>query len=174
MPIQQELPRALKFTRTIKGLKQNELAAGYTQQMYSLIENGQRELAPEMAAPIASKIDDPQLHSAIQRQFTGGVGAAWLDGEYASDDVSSVAIKSIEELEEAIDAIKRIPFFRNPQSLDSKERQKIYSEMLQIHDAWVALYNLNGRMCRTYGFSMIKLCEEHDRKLQSRRYVRAH
>jgi transcriptional regulator with XRE-family HTH domain len=162
--------QGLVISRTARGLRQGDLP-GYTQTMVSMIERGERKLAKEAAPLIADKLDHPALYFELQREVTGGVGPAWLNGPNVDLHRSAVREKAKEEFTEAIDAIDRFATCKPPAAETEQERKKRWDHLLQVLDAIEAGYMYIAIQCEEYGFSMKQLSKAHYDKLRGKRYV---
>jgi transcriptional regulator with XRE-family HTH domain len=163
------IPQAVRIARIYRGRRQGEIT-GYSQQMISAIERGERAVAPDAAPMLAQQLDHPALYAELSRELTG-VGPAWLDGAAVDLHRASVREKAIEELREAMAAIERWPAARPPDSESEGARRDRYSHLLQVYDAMVACFAYLGVQCLEYGYSMLQLSRDHYRKLKSKRYV---
>lgn len=167
------IAQALKTSRKDRGLKQSELEIPYSDSMVSMIERGDRHIAPDVAPMLAQKLDHPALFAEIARELTGGFGPAWLNGPNVDLHRSSVREKCLEELREAMAAIEKFAASRPPGAETEMDRKARYEHLLQAFDAIVALFHYIGIQCLEYGFSMLKLSRDHYAKLKGKRYVEA-
>lgn len=165
------IPQAVRVARTYRGRRQGDIT-GYSQQMISAIERGERQVAPDAAPLLAKELDHPALYAELARELTG-VGPAWLDGVAADLHRAAVREKALEELREALQAIERLPASRPPAVETDSQRRERYAHLLQVYDAMVAAYVYLGVQCLEYGYSMLQLSRDHYNKLRGRRYVEA-
>ncbi|MFB5189039.1 helix-turn-helix domain-containing protein [Alicyclobacillus fastidiosus] len=167
------IPHALKISRTSRGMRQGDVPVPYSQQMVSAIEQGKREIAPDMAPRFAEALDHPAMYMELARELTGGYGPAWLDGPNVDTHRASIRERCLEEMEEAMDFIRKSPASTLPSVETDADHKRRYEHLLQCFDAIVALHNYVGSQCIEYGFSMMRLSQDHYNKLKSRRYVQA-
>jgi transcriptional regulator with XRE-family HTH domain len=162
--------QGLVISRTARGLRQGDLP-GYTQTMVSMIERGERKLAKEAAPLIADKLDHPALYFELQREVTGGVGPAWLNGPNVDLHRSAVREKTEEECMEFLDALRKFGTSKPPQCETEQERKKRWDHLLQGLDVVEAVYMYIAIQCEEYGFSLKALSKAHYDKLRGKRYV---
>ncbi|QQE80887.1 helix-turn-helix domain-containing protein [Alicyclobacillus sp. SO9] len=164
--------QAIRDRRKEQGLKASDLGLPYTDSMIRKIESGERRLAKDVAPQLAQSLDHPALYFALAREYSGGFGPAWLDGENVDLHRSSVREKCIEELEEALVWLDKSASNRPPEAETTSQRKGRREHLLQVMDAAQACYVYVGVQCEAYGFSLLDISKEHYNKLRSLRYVR--
>lgn len=156
---------------------------GYTQEQLSLklpmsreaiskAETGARKLPKELRASAAEVLDHPFLSMALAYEDTGGAWVPELDGDKVDLHRSSVRSKTIEELEEAIQAIKGVCLVNHPEYIQDHEKQQLKKALMEAIDAIIALSHFVGIICLEYGFSWIGLWREQYMKLKSKGFVK--
>lgn len=175
----QDLPReavVLRMVREEHGLTQNAVAfiAGCSRTWTSQLEAGVMKPAPERIARLGSKVD-PRLMLLAVRMVTGGAFVSpVLDGEAVDLHPAVVVAKCIEELEEALPAVKALQrLLITPRSVRSeKDRLKAVDELLQLIDVERVTQNLAMVMAKDEGADINAYYSAHDRKLVARGYTR--
>jgi hypothetical protein len=136
-------------------------------------EAGRRRITDAFKPILARKLDDGQLYMAMTRDATGGPCAApWLDG--IDDHRLACALKTIEELEEAMAAIKGIlpVLVRQPDRVTEADRQLIADTMLELIESTTAGENTCARLARIYGVSLAELWDRHQAELTEKGYLK--
>jgi len=144
----------------------------YSQQMLSMIEKGQRELAKDMAPIVAARLDHPALYAELAREMTG-FGPAWLDGPNVDLHRAAVREKCLEELREALQSLDKHSAYIPPDALTERSRKERYEHLMQVMDAIEACYMHIGVQCLDYGYSMLQVGRDHYAKMRSKRYIAA-
>lgn len=104
-------------------------------------------------------------------EYTGW-GPVKLDGEMVDLHRASVAMKTKEELTEALEAIESVCVVNHPRSIREFDKQRLEESVLQAIDAIVALTQYVAVICIEYGFSWFKKWQKHRAKLQSKGFIR--
>lgn len=162
--------QAIRVGRAYRKLKQTEMNVPYTQQMLSMVENGHRALAKDMAPILAERLDHPALFAELARELTG-FGPAWLDGPNVDLARAAVKEKCYEELREAIAAMDKFPAYMPPSAMTEGDRKGRYQHLLQVMDAIEACFMYIGTQSLDYGYSMLQLSKDHYAKLKGKRYI---
>lgn len=138
--------------------------------MIGRIENGNRQMAPDIAPTVASKLDHPAVYMEMARELTGGYGPAWLDGPNVDLHRAVVRERCLEETEEALMHIRKACTCKPPAIATEGEQKIRRSHLIQVLDAIEAMSMYVGVQCLEYEFSVSQLYREHHRKLESLRY----
>lgn len=164
--------QALRVSRRAAGSKQSEVRVPYSQSMLAKIETGKRRVAPDMAPRIGQALDHPAILLELAREMSGGWGAPWLDGPNVDLHRAAVRERCLEELDEAVTAIKEWCACKPPSTETEGERKRRYEHLMEAMDGVVALSTYIGVQCTEYGFSMLQVSRDHYAKLKGKRYVR--
>lgn len=153
---------------------QEELAAelGVSRSAISAYKTGRRKIPKDIAAKLVQKLDDGFLAMELAAMATGGAWVRELDGEHVDLHRAAVHAKTLEELREAIDAIRRVCVAAPPRAMPSEKLRELEEALIQTIDAIVAASHYVAVICREYGFSWTELWRSHYRKLKARKYVR--
>jgi len=136
-------------------------------------ENGRRRITDAFKPVLARKVDDGQLYMALARDATGGPCAApWLDN--IDGHRLACALKTIEELEEATAAIKRIlPLLVcHPERMSDTGKDIVKEAMMEIIESTTAGENTCARLARLYGISLAELWDQHQAELIEKGYLK--
>lgn len=167
--------QALKEARLKRGVTQQALSseAYVSDSLISDIEHGRRKGSKEIRASLVKTLDYAKLYMKAAEEITGGVySTPWLDGDGVDLHRTSVWAKTCEELNEAIKAVSNADVINAPKRADEAHRQVVWNSLMQALDARVAIDHYIAVMCEEYGFSILKVFEEHRQKLESRGYTR--
>lgn len=168
-----DLGQALRAARKERGVSQTDLDVPYGQTMIGRIERGERQPARDIAPRIGQTLDHPAILLELSREMSGGWGPAWLDGPNVDLHRAAVRERCLEELDEAVDAIKRWHASTPPQAETERDHKARYEHLMQVMDAIEAASTYIGVQCLEYGFSMLQLSRDHYNKLRSRRFVQS-
>ncbi|MEC0370856.1 helix-turn-helix domain-containing protein [Paenibacillus chibensis] len=133
------------------------------------VENGKRPAPSSLIRQAASTFDDPRLYLAAQEEITGGASVPWLDN--ADLHRAATHLKSMEETEEAIAAMKTAPIMKRPDQLTVADRAAIRTAIFECVEAITALTHNVAVLCKDYAFSYIGIWKEHRAELKSKKYL---
>lgn len=163
-------------------LKQARTRRKFTQQRFyegqihisdthgSDIEHGRREVQPDIMRKSADILDDPELYIEAAYEVTGGVmSMVRLDGERIDHHPAAVKDKTIEEMMEAIDALRQCENGVKP-IVNEETREIEIQRLLQIIDVQMAIGEYVTTACKVYGISSRLLYGTHFNKLVDRQY----
>ncbi|OAT71302.1 helix-turn-helix domain-containing protein [Parageobacillus thermoglucosidasius] len=172
----------MKRGRAADAVKAARKAANMTQQQLSFEiyesresvshqENGRYRVQPNISKYFAEKHNNPWVALEAAAEYTGW-GPVKLDGEVVDLHRASVAMKTKEELIEALEAIESVCVANHPRSIRESDKQRLEEAVLQAIDAIVALTQYVAVICTEYGFSWFKMWQKHRAKLQSKGFIR--
>lgn len=128
-------------------------------------------MQPNISKYFAEKHNNPWVALEAAAEYTGW-GPVKLDGEMVDLHRASVAMKTKEELTEALEAIESVCVVNHPRSIREFDKQRLEESVLQAIDAIVALTQYVAVICIEYGFSWFKKWQKHRAKLQSKGFIR--
>jgi transcriptional regulator with XRE-family HTH domain len=174
--------KKVKYGRAANAVKEARKAAKMTQQQLSFEiyesresishqENGRYRVQPNVSKYFAEKHNNPWVALEAAAEYTGW-GPVKLDGEMVDLHRASVAMKTKEELTEAIEAIESVCVANHPHSIGEFDKRHLEEAILQAIDAIVALTQYVAVICIEYGFSWFKMWQKHRAKLQSKGFIR--
>ncbi|BDG48811.1 helix-turn-helix transcriptional regulator [Parageobacillus sp. KH3-4] len=172
----------MKRGRAADAVKAARKAANMTQQQLSFEiyesresvshqENGRYRVQPNISKYFAEKHNNPWVALEAAAEYTGW-GPVKLDGEMVDLHRASVAMKTREELTEALEAIESVCVANHPRSIRDFDKQHLEEAILQAIDAIVALTQYVAVICVDYGFSWLKMWQKHRTKLKSKGFIR--
>lgn len=161
-------PSALKEAMKQRGdtLAQAGRAAHVDGSQIGKIVKGSRKASEPVMRAAVQHYDDPQLVLAAAAEVTGGASVPWLDN--ADLHPSSTHIKTIEEIQEALQALLRLPITKSLEQLTSSDRELIKSGLMEQIEAITALTHNTAALCCKYEFSYIALWTEHRAELKAK------
>jgi DNA-binding XRE family transcriptional regulator len=174
--------KKVKHGRAANAVKEARKDADMTQQQLSFEifesresishqENGRYRVQPNISKYFAEKHNNPWVALEAAAEYTGW-GPVKLDGEMVDLHRASVAMKTKEELTEALEAIESVCVANHPRSIRELDKQRLEEAILQAIDAIVALTQYVAVICIDYGFSWVKMWQKHRTKLKSKGFIR--
>ncbi|MGE7940662.1 helix-turn-helix domain-containing protein [Lysinibacillus xylanilyticus] len=152
--------------------EQTQLQFGFdyevTRETISRIENGRQKVPMDISRKMMDKFDDPRLAWAIRHEYTG-TGTRLLDGQNVDLHPASVKEKSLEEIQEAIDAMSAVSFAK-PLHLNSP--MVLENAAVQIVQAVIALEHLAAAVCSHGNLSYQGVWKKVDLMLEKAGYVK--
>lgn len=148
-----------------------ELRADNTQQKQAVTMSVARETISHyetskdkvnagVARKYAEKYDDPRLAMTIQQQYTR-TGAILLDGENADLHRSAVKEKTLEELEEAFNRLRKTSLVKPLAAMELFEKQELREALEELVEANTAINNLVAVICMESKISYTELYADH-------------
>jgi len=137
-------------------------------------EHGRRTISDSLKQVLARKLNSGKLCMSLKHEATGGVMAApYLDGENMDNHRLVCIDRTIEEMEEAVAALRLLqPIFRLPPGrVAEDQRQLIASRMMEVIEADTAAENMLARVARDYGLSLPELYDQHQAELIEKGYL---
>jgi DNA-binding XRE family transcriptional regulator len=134
-------------------------------------ENGRYRVQPNISKYFAEKHNNPWVALEAAAEYTGW-GPVKLDGESVDLHRASVAMKTKEELTEALQAIESVCVANHPRSIKEFEKKQLEEAILQAIDAIVALTQYVAVICVDYGFSWFKMWQQHRTKLKTKGFIK--
>ncbi|KIQ93382.1 hypothetical protein LH47_02541 [Anoxybacillus thermarum] len=164
---------AVKAARKEANMTQQQLSFEIFESRESVShqENGRYRVQPNISKYFAEKHNNPWVALEAAAEYTGW-GPVKLDGEVVDLHRASVAMKTKEELTEALQAIESVCVANHPRAIREYDKQHLEEAILQTIDAIVALTQYVAVICVDYGFSWIKMWQKHRTKLQAKGFIR--
>jgi DNA-binding XRE family transcriptional regulator len=172
----------VKYGRAANAVKEARKNANMTQQQLSFEiyesresvshqENGRYRVQPNISKYFAEKHNNPWVALEAAAEYTGW-GPVKLDGEVVDLHRASVAMKTKEELTEALEAIESVCVANHPRSIKEFDRKQLEEAILQAIDAIVALTQYVAVICLDYGFSWLDMWKKHRTKLKAKGFIK--
>lgn len=167
---------AVKEARTKRGIRQDDIARlAHVHRTYiSHLENGRVPDNPEVLRTLAKELDCAWLYKALHEAVASLVFVhRKLDGENVDLHRSSVKAKTLEELEEAIEAVRGFDAVNKPGNVTPEQREEIIEGlMMQLLGAENAIETLVSVICEEYGISVSEVYERFNKRMQDKGYQR--
>jgi len=160
----------LKEIRGDKTQLQFASDAGVVRETISKYENGRSFVPQDISRKIVSKYDNPKFAITVRNEYTG-TGPRWLDGPNVDLHRSSVKEKTIEEIQEALQAIKGTSLAKPLQNLKLFEFQEVEQMLQEAVEAITALDHFAAVICEEAKISYTGLWEKHYTKLARAGYT---
>lgn len=138
-------------------------------QIGKIVKGTRKASRPVMKATV-EHYDDGQLSLAAAADVTGGAFAPWLDN--VDLHRASVLFKTIEEMEEVLDASGHAPISKTNDQINDTERQQIKRLLMETIEAITALTHLAAVLCKEYSFSWLGTWKEHRAELKVKKYLK--
>lgn len=165
----------IKEVRECKGITQQRLGqvSFLSDSTISAIETGRRTLTQENLKIICKELDDPRLYFEAASEITGDVFSFhWLNGETADLHRASVKEKTIEELDEAIEAINLIKTYKNPKTCTEEDIKSIIQSVQETIDVFNASAIYIAVMCKEFNLDINEMFKLQKQKLVNRGYLK--
>ncbi|MEK3943501.1 XRE family transcriptional regulator [Paenibacillus sp. FSL H3-0310] len=138
-------------------------------QIGKIVKGTRKASRPVMKAAV-EHYDDGQLSLAAAADVTGGAFAPWLDN--VDLHRASVLFKTIEEMEEVLDASGHAPISKTNEQITDAERHQIKRLLMETVEAITALTHLAAVLCKEYSFSWLGTWKEHRAELKVKKYLK--
>lgn len=165
---------AVKTARKRRGIQQGDVAqlAHVHRSYVSHIERGKAPNNPEVLRTLAKELDCGWLYKALHEAVSTLVFVhRKLDGDVVDLHRSSVIAKTLEELEEAIDAVRGFDAVNKPNNVTPEQREEIIEGlMMELLGAENAIETLVSVLCEEYEISPSEVYERFNRRMQAKGY----
>jgi transcriptional regulator with XRE-family HTH domain len=161
---------ALKELRGKQSQQQMAMELNLSRESVSAYETGRAKIPADISRQLVGKKDDPWFVMALRHEYTG-TGPVKLEGERVSLQRSSSKEKLLEELDEAVEALKGVSMANEINDLMPFKKQELEYAMGQLIDVITGIEHLAAIVCEEAGISYKGVWEEHYRKLITRGYV---
>lgn len=168
MSFGQALGNVLERKR-ISQIKAGKLA-NVSNSLVSKIIKGERAAQPDVMKAAAVNFDEPELYFLAMHEITDGAFATWLNNVDLHH--AAVALKALEESQEADDAIRSAPLAAKPDELSEKDMKALHKLLKEVREDVNAKLMLIAVICRTHGFSWASVWKEHNQYMRSKNYVK--
>lgn len=131
---------------------------------------GTRRPPEDVMRSVATHYDEAELYLAAANEATGGAWVPWLNN--ADLHRATTHLKTLEEIEEAVSAMRAAPITKRGDQVDEKERELIRRAIVECIEAITALTHHVAVLCKEYCFSWMSMWTEHRKKLKARKYMK--
>lgn len=141
----------------------------------SAYKNGRAVAPPDIKSKSVLVTDNPYLAIAAAHESTAGTSPVILDGENVELNRHTVVVKTVEEVEELLEAIKRVQsiLVKPQRSWNTKERQQVEHLVQETLDVVTSTTNMAAVICREGKLSWIYQWTTHKTKLAKRGFMKA-
>ncbi|WDL98159.1 hypothetical protein [Alicyclobacillus sp. ALC3] len=162
---------AMNTSLKARKMRLRDLDLPQSESMLSMIKTGRRNVAPDIAPLLASKLDHPAMYAALASVATGGVAVEWLDGKYVDHHRAAVKEMCLDELQTVTSEIEKESAAKLPAAENESEHKRRRQHLLDVMDGLCWIWTYVGTQCEEYGFSMQSIAQEHHQLLKSRQWV---
>lgn len=159
----------LKELRGATTQQQLAFDMGVVRETISKYENGRSQVPADISRTLVDKFDNPKFAITVRNEYTN-TGPKWLDGPNVDLHRSSVREKTIEELQEALDAISNTSLAK-PLKQRIFEMRDIEEMLLEAVEAMTALDHFVAVVCTESKISYTGLWDKHYRELANAGYT---
>ncbi|MDH6351884.1 XRE family transcriptional regulator [Brevibacillus sp. 1238] len=133
----------------------------------SAYKNGRAIAPPDVKSKSVLVTDNPYLAIAAAHESTAGTSPVILDGDNVELNRHTVVVKTVEEVEELLAAIKQVRpiLIKPPKSLTAAERQQVEHLIQETLDVVTSTTNMAAVICREMRFSWVYQWGLHKSKL---------
>ena len=143
---------------------------GVVRETISKYETGRSHLPQDISRSLVDKFDNPKFAITVRSEYTN-TGPRWLDGEDVDLHRSSVKEKTVEELQEALEAISNTSLAKPLQKLKLFDFQNIEEMLLEAAEAMTALDHFIAVVCNEANISYTNLWNKHYSELANNGYI---
>ena len=142
-----------------------------SRESVSAYETERAKVPKDITQKIMGRYDDARFALELAHEYTGGSWTPALNGPAVDLYRTSVQLKTIEEIEEAIESIRNAVLNVHPDYIGSFEKQDIEKSLDEAADAVTALNTYIMVVCKDYKISWLKVWARHKSKLISRGFL---
>ncbi|MET3846849.1 helix-turn-helix transcriptional regulator [Paenibacillus sp. OAE614] len=163
---------ALEEVLKRKGVTRGQVgaAAHVDGSLIGKIVKGTRKPSNEVMSSTVEHFDDGQLYIAAAGEVTKGAFIPWLNN--VDLHRSSVHLKTMEELSEAMESLQKAPITKTKEQLGEADLKQIKLAMMECVEAITALTHYVAVLCKEYCFSWMSVWKEHRAYLKSKKYLK--
>lgn len=157
--------------RKENGMTQEEFAEQVLIDRSSIakVESGKRQAPKSLVRQVAITFDDPRLCLAAQEEVTDGASVPYLNN--ADLHRAATHFKSLEEIEEALEAMRSAPISKKREQMTAADRELMKRMIIECVEAITALTNHVAVLCKEYTFSWFGIWKEHRAELKAKKYM---
>lgn len=136
----------------------------------SKYENGRSKIPADIGRKLTQKYDNPKFAITLRHEYTG-TGPVWLDGPNVDLHRSAVKEKTIEEMIEALEKLKRIEFSKPLRMQTVYEKEETKDLLSEAVEAITSLDHLVAVICMEGDFNYVEIWNDHYKSLKSDGYL---
>lgn len=148
--------------------------ANVSREAVSAYKNGRAVTPPDVKSKAILVTDNAFLAMAAAHESTAGTSPVILDGENVELNRHTAVAKTVEEVEELLDAIKKAQalLIKPPKSLTTQERQQIEHLIQETLDVVTSTTNMVAVICKEVRLSWVYQWSTHKTKLVKRGFLK--
>ncbi|MBY0052941.1 XRE family transcriptional regulator [Brevibacillus agri] len=148
--------------------------AHVSREAVSAYKTGRAVAPPDVKSKSILLTDNAFLAMAAAHESTAGTSPVILDGDNVELNRHTAVAKTIEEVEELLDAIKKAQstLIKPPKSLTTQERQQLEQLIQETLDVITSTTNMAAVICREVKLSWVYQWTHHKAKLAKRGFLK--
>ncbi|ALS27158.1 Xre family transcriptional regulator [Paenibacillus sp. 32O-W] len=131
---------------------------------------GTRRPPEDVMRSVATHYDEAELYIAAANEATGEAWVPWMNN--ADLHRATTHLKTLEEIEEAVQAMRSAPITKRGDQITQQERELVRRAIMECIEAITALTHHVAILCKEYTFSWFGLWKEHRQKLRAHKYLK--
>lgn len=162
------------FLKELRGEQTQQQFAfdlGIVRETVSKYENGRSKVPADISRSIVNKYDNPRFAMTVQHEYTG-TGPQWLDGENVDLHRCSVKEKTVEETQEALEAIRSINLATPLHAIKHFDIPRLEEVLEEAVEAITALHHFVAVICLESGLSYKGVWDKHYNDLEEDGYIK--
>lgn len=165
-----KVPKLLKEMRG--GMYQQKLAdkAHVSRETISRYENGRSKIPKDVSQILNKTFDNPKFAITLRQEYTG-TGPVWLDGPNVDLHPSAVKEKTIEEVSELLEKLKKVDFSKPFRAMAPYERQEKLDLLSEAVEAATSIDHLVAVTCMKGDFSYVDVWGDHYTSLKANGFL---
>lgn len=136
----------------------------------SKYENGRSKIPADIGRKLTKKYDNPKFAITLRQEYTG-TGPVWLDGPNVDLHPSAVKEKTIEEVSELLEKLKKVDFSKPFSAMAPYERQEKIDLLSEAVEAQTSIDHLIAITCMKGDFSYVDVWDDHYASLKSNGFL---
>lgn len=165
-----KLKVAMREMREGETQQQMAMDLHVSREAVSKYENNERQIPPDISRKMMERKDSPRFALAMRHEYTR-TGPVWLDGSNVDLHHASVKEKTLEEIGEAMTALREFNFARSLQNISHWERPEAEKVIEESIEAITALEHLVVIMCEKLNISSLDAWSNHYTQLRAKGWL---
>lgn len=141
-----------------------------TRETISKYENGRSKVPKDISRNLMKKFDNPKFAITLRQEYTG-TGPVWLDGPNIDLHPSAVKEKTIEEISELLEKLKKVDFSKPLRAMAPYERQEKLDLLSEAVEAATSIDHLIAVTCMKGDFSYVDVWDDHYSSLKANGFL---
>lgn len=156
-----------------RGITQQSLAdiGLTTKSNMSMMVNGQRNISSETYGAFAKNSDDGVFVTDVLNEFSNGFSTPAHSDRYYYDHPGLVKDQLIQEMLEAIEALKTCNFIKKPEYMSKDEKETVMKTMSECNDVLFHGKVFVNKTCEHIEQNPRDVAKAHEQKLKMERRI---